>query len=97
MINYVPCHIMLSGYFTIKLARTHNVIIPPLEYPKVIETITFFSLCSVQLQKYFQLKILKSGHEIVLIVGSFWSKKQPWVIWPILADLAESSCHSVSC
>lgn len=46
---YVPCHTTLFGYFTIKLARTNNVIILPLEYPKEIETVRFFQfmLCSV--------------------------------------------------
>lgn len=37
-----------TEYFTIKLVRTDNVIIPSLEYPKGMQKIRFFSLLCVQ-------------------------------------------------
>lgn len=38
----------VTGYINIKLVRTDNVIIPPLEYPKGMQKIRFFSLSCVQ-------------------------------------------------
>lgn len=98
--NWVPCPRTLSRYFTMKLARADNVIMPPFEYPSD-ESHDIVSFCYVQFSyenvfgwKYWNL-VMK---EIVLTVDISGDKNQKlWATWSCCSWSCRGRCHCTHC